>query len=98
MTDGKCNGWSNYETWLVNLWHDQDPSFDEVKQDYCASCGTDLYALTNMIRDYTEEIISINCGVATACLAQDLLTASLSKVNYREIAESWLDEISLEDE
>jgi hypothetical protein len=29
----KYNGWSNYETWDMNIWLDNDSSFDEVAND-----------------------------------------------------------------
>ena len=33
MTRNECNGWSNYETWCVNLWMSNDQGSDEFFRD-----------------------------------------------------------------
>lgn len=35
--DRTCNGWSNYETWLVNLWWDNDGHCEQFN-DYAREC------------------------------------------------------------
>lgn len=74
-----CNGWTNYETWLTNLWIDsytqgRNPNFksrDEVR-DFVENKMIGEYALSGLNG-----------------LASDLLTNSLSQINYREIYECY---------
>ena len=54
MTDKKYNGWSNYETWLMNLWHGDlflevaqerwDIDQERPKPEYLEAMIEDLYA------------------------------------------------------
>jgi hypothetical protein len=39
MSDQEYNGWTNYETWLVNLWMDNDPG----SQDYYRETAKEMY-------------------------------------------------------
>lgn len=94
--DRTHNGWTNYETWVVNLWMDnekgqQDYWIDEVqmalKQPHPVS------HLADRIKDEHEEATSYALAAAkyeTGPLA-DLLNGALSEVNWREIAQFWID-------
>lgn len=73
------NGWTNYETWLTNLW------LEEIFTNYGI---TEIETLANCIENYIEE----NNPVKDTCgLYNDLLAADLSMINYREIAKNILD-------
>lgn len=39
MTDRTYNGWTNYETWVVNMWMDNDPG----SYDYYREMAQDIY-------------------------------------------------------
>jgi hypothetical protein len=72
MTATTYNGWTNYETWRVNL-----EIFDGYDPDGRLVCPLEL-------QDYAEEIIE---GQAEAhSLALDYAMAFLSAVNWCEIA------------
>lgn len=73
------NGWTNYETWLTNLW------LSELFDDYEI---TDIDELANCIEQYVDENNPLK---DTSGLYNDLLTAGLSQINYREIAEHILE-------
>jgi hypothetical protein len=109
MTDKTYNGWSNYETWLVALWFDND----QGTQEYCVEMAQDCagnrkpnpfaadgytsasYTLGERLKDYAEEI----CGLEDASgLAADLIGAALAEVNWREIAEHYLADLPESDE
>jgi hypothetical protein len=77
------NGWTNYETWRVNLevfdgvaWLDQ---FDD---------GLSIYDASQLLKDYAEEIVLSSSGEG---LARDYALAFLSNVNWAEIARSMHD-------
>lgn len=92
----KYNGWTNYETWLVNLWMDRT----EFSQDHyrgLAEYASSEYELAQMIKDQHEEtwveIVGLSDGTIPANVFTDLMTAAMSAVNWEEIAGHIWDEI-----
>ena len=68
----KCNGWTNYATWRVNLEILSDMEFeDQVSADY--------------LEDLVEELVFID---VKDCLAADYARAFIAQVNFYEIAEA----------
>ena len=104
--DKTYNGWTNYETWLVKLWTDNEYAFylrqtdlaneaREVPIDDPFDLGitqeqASLRWLEEAYRDMVKEWVYGD--EPPACLATDLLGAALSEVNWREIAEALLDD------
>lgn len=90
------NGWTNYETWCVNLWIYND----EISSDYWreqARAAKDTNALSHVLKD------SFEADASTALHSQwgvfaDLLNAALSEVNWYEIAEHLMEDIDSEKE
>lgn len=81
--DGRYNGWSNYETWRVNL--KLFDGFDPEGQWYT---GDDLETLAN---EWLE-------GQATpGSFAQGILGTFLSDVNWQEIADHINEDHSISD-
>ncbi len=74
------NGWTNYATWIVNLWYDD--YFNDVAEDY----RDDVSGLADYIRDTIEEWENL----PTTGLLADLVNAALSEVNWYEIAEHYI--------
>lgn len=81
--DNTYNGWTNYETWAVNLHLTNDEtlyhmalSFDSAS-DLQESLSNGVY---QMIEEYQEKSIA-----PIYLLWQDLLTSSLQSVNWYEI-------------
>ena len=102
MCKTKCdrtyNGWTNYETWVVNLWMDnekgqQDYWIEEVqvalKQD------NPVMHFADRLRDeheaVVEQMLDDSVHYKQGPLA-DLLNGALSEVNWREIAQHWIDD------
>lgn len=89
------NGWSNYETWLANLWYDQI-FYDVISMEYGMEVSYDQeydvaqsinYALDDLITDELEGAVSRTGFVA------DIVSAAQRDINYREIANSVIDSI-----
>ena len=77
------NGWANYETWLVNLWLTNDPESREASRRIAAN-GAE--ALKDWVEDWTAE------DIEQSSMTADLLGAVLSRVDWREIAESLIED------
>lgn len=102
MTDTKYNGWTNYETWNVKLWMDNDQGsyeyYNEIAKEYAKNCKAEYdwqtdreaaaYALSEALKSEFDDANPL--GDDASCLS-DLLGAALSSVNWYEIAESLLD-------
>jgi hypothetical protein len=95
MSDEKgYNGWSNYETWAVALWMDNErgthdywlsvaAEFSSVDSpEYIADENTQKCRLADRLKDEHEEALPEFKGFAA-----DLLNAAMSEVDWYEIAE-----------
>jgi|GEM_PF-998538 len=92
------NGWSNYETWAVNLWlSNEEGSYrywtDRTRELLAEErAGGESCSTLNRLAEELKESICEECELQTACLAADLMTAALGEVDWYEIARSFLDE------
>ena len=77
----ECNGWTNYETWLVNL----EMGFTD---DLHAFEARNLDDLIVELKDYAENLIESDNTLATY-----FSHIILSKVDWREIAEVVLERL-----
>jgi len=92
------NGWTNYETWLTNLWFDnfdftdyvEDGVFDDMDNDEIKDYVADY--IESSVDEYVEQVI----GNDPNGFVQDLITSSLGEVDWREIADHYVDDISVE--
>lgn len=112
MNTKNYNGWTNYETWVVNLWMDNEPG----TYDYWREIAEDVYnneaeeqqhftkmedaasILADRLKDdHAQTKDEILENVRlTASVWADLLEAALSEVNWLEIAEHLLENIEVE--
>ncbi len=94
------NGWSNYETWVVNLWMDNDQCdhdyWLEIAKECDARCnsidaGIDLAEqLEQSYKDHMQDVLV--AAKQEASVWADLLGAALNEVDWREIADALLAE------
>ena len=87
------NGWTNYETWNVKLWLDnEEGSQREVAR--MARRSASAYDLGQALRDMVTE----DAPDLGASMYADLLGAALSEVNWLEIAEAYREDEEIETE
>jgi hypothetical protein len=92
MGDSTYNGWTNYETWAVKLWMDNDKgAFHEFQR--LATAARSEYELAQMIKAEHEEVMPELEGFAA-----DLLQAAFGEVNWDEIASYLYEEAHEDDE
>lgn len=93
MYNTPYNGWTNYETWRVNL-----EMFDGMTAEYIAGRNTQddrderIAEVKRAAKDYAEGII----GRESSGLAYDYAFAFLSEVNFWEIAEHLIEDESFD--
>jgi hypothetical protein len=98
----KCNGWTNYETWCVDLWLGNEESeynywCDQaynVKKEFDED--TQEYTLADMLKDNLEE--RAEEAITAASVFSDLLRAAISEVNFGEIARHLLDTVEVDED
>lgn len=108
MSDAKYNGWTNYETWAVKLWMDNEAG----SQGYWQDMAKDAWEMTrenhpnrfmnhadnarnelaSSIKDAYEDENHPVFLASNGTVYADLLNAALSEVNWSEIAQSLLDD------
>ena len=85
------NGWTNRETWLVNLWMHETPS--EVRHFTEQAKTLVLSELAECIEDYYSEVLPEMPEVYA-----DLLAVAWANVNWRELAQQLAEDASYENE
>jgi len=75
--DNTYNGWSSYETWLVNVWIGDSLAAwrdegEEVTADY--------------VQELVDEMVSAATEEDANGLVTDLLYGAVREINFREIA------------
>ena len=89
MSGKEYNGWSNYETWAVNLWLTNDEGSNR-QLERMARRADDTSDLAQSIKAWVEEMMpELDNG-----LAADLLNAALGEVDWYEIAKDLKPETS----
>jgi len=96
------NGWTNYETWNVALWIDNDQGSYSLRCEWAQEAyddnKDDLDAAKRQLADTIKDFVEENNPVTDASMYSDLLSAAISEVNWYEIAENWLDEVEKDTE
>ncbi len=101
MANTTYQGWTNYETWAVNLWLDNEEGVHDYWRERALECWEEtaptsfstrdemaLQHLADFLKDYHVESRPELHGVFG-----DLLDAALTEVNWREIARSLIEEM-----
>jgi hypothetical protein len=90
------NGWTNHETWLVNLWLGEGAIGDlmgvEEQGRYFAERNDKHVAVRKMSEWLREQVDGIAIGDQPAGLAADLIGSAMAAVNWDEIAEHFVED------
>ena len=103
----RYNGWTNYETWLVNLWlTNEEPTYRywiesaRYQRDHASECSqvrdgiwSESEAATFNLADQLKDEIMEAAPNDESTLYGDLINAALDNVDWAEIAESWLGDL-----
>jgi len=83
------NGWTNYETWLVNLWLDEEDSKAELWDKVDMTQADAVRELATVIEDSVIDRVD-EMGIENG-MVRDLIGSALSEVNWDEIARSMVE-------
>ena len=106
-TDKTYNGWTNYETWNVKLWMDNDEGDCNHWQGAAQEAYDEAEASSTFTREEQATLDLSHILKAEyeegapdlgACSYSDLLNAAISEVNWHEIAESLMNDVDKDDE
>lgn len=101
MEHREYNGWTNYETWNVKLWLDNEQGTYELQKEMAEQANqtpkvdvwtrkdTTRFTLADLLKDYVEEC---NPLVDDASMYSDLMSAAIQEVNWQEIADAILED------
>jgi hypothetical protein len=106
----RCNGWTNYETWLVNLWIDNEQGTHEgcrdAVRDFLSGWEQaepsreisipEAQSRRHDVGDMLKEWVEETYDFPTEGLAADLIGAALSEVEWVEIADHWIEAVGEE--
>jgi hypothetical protein len=106
------NGYTNYETWVVNLWIDNEQGSRDhwvgiaeyiykhraEEQKHFSKMDDAIYILADKLKEDHEEAKDeiLENMKLTSSLWADLLGAALSETNWREIASNLLENVEVE--
>lgn len=96
------NGWTNYETWAVALWLDNDEGsheyWNENAQDALDTVEGDKEQAAADLAEGIKGWVTEMAPDLGASMFADLLNAAISEVNWYEIAEGYLADKTYEKE
>jgi len=86
------NGWKNYETWLVNLWIDNDGGSEYWRER--AEEVRDVSDLADEMEQYYQELAEQ--VIPSQGMFNDLFNSALREVSWYDIAEHYISESEYE--
>ncbi len=107
MNHVEYNGWYNYETWVVNLWLDNEQGSYNAMREEAQRCLEECERPET--RSYSSQTREDAAKIMLADIlkndheealpelqgfAADLLNAAMSEVNWYDIAEHYIDEVA----
>jgi len=92
----RYNGWTNYETWCLNIWIDNDQYLAERKEELIREVSIhyddkQVYELSLLLESMVEELKE---DVLEVGLMSDLLGGAIGKINFYELAEHYWEDFN----
>ena len=88
MSDNTYNGWTNWETWNVLLWLDNEQNLYNAKESFIRR-NEHKQNFEILVKSFLTDIFSNG--------TPDMKTVEeMEAVNYEEIAETWQEEYKFE--
>lgn len=81
-TPSSCNGWSNYETWVTNLWINENEHSQQLLLS-AQGLSTEAYEQADWLRERLS--LQLDDEIDVPCLWQDLLRHAFGQVEWLEI-------------
>ena len=94
----KYNGWTNYETWLCNLWFENFDFSDMLDMFDGVENKVDIRRkIEDYIKEYVEEFVESYLAPGdTHGFIHDMLNSSIQEIDFRDIAEHYVDDVASE--
>lgn len=90
------NGWTNYETWCIKLWLDNEQGTYNLQREWLEEArqeaSTNRPSVEGILADKIKDFIKENSPITEASVYSDLLQAAISEANFYEIAEALIGE------
>jgi len=90
-------GWKNFETWNVNLWLANDQGLYQMALELVQDSGGDLHDLRVSLKDLFEQTFEDQIDIPSGPIS-DILNAGLREIDWREIAEHWIEDYEADDD
>ena len=101
MTDVKYNGWTNYETWLTNLWYDdftsdfntmaEEGNFDHMEKGEIKWRMAEFMQAT--VEEHLDYVIGETSRQYSVGFLHDLANSAIQEVDWHDIADHYLDDV-----
>ena len=92
MTDTTYNGWTNYETWLANVWLGEADFTSELASQRNLTLDDVAQNIEGMVELMTDEAREQAQG-----LGADLMQAAIGAININELARAYFSDLETED-
>jgi hypothetical protein len=91
----KYNGYTNYETWNLSLWLDNDREWNRAVNDKALGLVNDVLTKDEEIeflKNFIIDLVQDDEPKIEPSFFSDVLNASIREVNFREISENIINE------
>jgi hypothetical protein len=97
VTKKEYNGWTNYETWLMELWISID--YDREVCDMAENFRHDkqIYEFGDALKEYFETLSDVSEVFEKPGFVSDFLNGAMSEIDWYDIAQHYHDDLDPEE-